>query len=192
MTEKDKPMDDKLIVDLYWQRSQRAVAESDKKYGRYCHTIAMNICGNTEDSEECVSDTWLSAWNTIPPKRPGILSAFFGAITRNAAISRVRSERREKRGGGQQTLVLEELEDSIPSRDNVENQLEAKDLSDSINRFLKGLKQEERNLFVARYYYMVPQPEIARRLHCSEGKVRTTLYRLRQKLAKKLKEEGLW
>ncbi len=185
-------MDDRCIVDLYWQRSDRAITESDLKYGNYCNTIATNICGNHEDAEECVSDTWFSAWNTIPPKRPGILSAFFGAITRNAAINKLRSRNREKRGGGQISIVYEELSDSIPSAENVEKAVETKELTAFIDQFLKTLKTEERNLFVARYYYMIPQPEIARRLGCNEGKVRTTLYRLRRELAKKLREAGLW
>ena len=185
-------MEDKDIIDLYWQRSDQAIRESDLKYGNYCSTIAKNICANQEDSEECVSDTWFAAWNAIPPKRPAILSVFFGAITRNAAINKVRSRYREKRGGGQVNLVYEELEDSIPSKDNIEDVIEVKELSVLINRFLGQLKTEDRRIFVARYYYMISQPEIAKRLGCSEGKVRTTLYRLRKRLAERIKEAGLW
>lgn len=185
-------MEDTCIIDLYWQRSDQAIRESDHKYGNYCTAIAMNICGSWEDSEECVSDTWLAAWNTIPPKRPSILSAFFGAITRNAAINKLRRNRSEKRGGGQTDLIYEELEDTIPARETVESVMETKELTAFLDRFLKKLRPNERNLFIARYYYLIPQPEIARRLGCSEGKVRTTLYRLRKRLAAELKEAGLW
>ena len=185
-------MEDTCIIDLYWNRSEQAIQESDLKYGNYCSTIAMNICANKEDTEECVSDTWLAAWNTIPPKRPSILSAFFGAITRNAAINKLRRNRSEKRGGGKIDLVYEELEDSIPARETVETTMEAKELTAFLDSFLKKLRPIERNLFIARYYYLIPQPEIARRLGCSEGKVRTTLYRLRKHLAEELKEAGLW
>ena len=184
-------MEDSAILDLYWQRSDEAIRESDRKYGRYCHTIAYNICGCREDAEECVSDTWMSAWNQIPPKRPGILSAFFGAITRNGAINRVRAGRREKRGGGQTELALHELEECIPSPQNVEQSLEEKELEAGIRRFVAGLRTGEKNIFLARYYYLCPTAEIAGRLGCSESKVKTTLYRLRKKLQNYLKEEGL-
>lgn len=184
-------MEDQKIVDLYWQRSDQAIAESDRKYGPYCGTIARNICGNFQDAEECVSDTWMSAWNQIPPKRPNILSAFFGTITRNFAINRVRSQMREKRGGGQTDLALGELEACIPAPDNVEQEVEKKELMAAVRAFVAGLKENDRNLFLARYYYLAPVKDIAERLGCSESKVKTTLYRLRGKLQKYLKEEGL-
>ena len=184
-------MEDCEILDLYWQRSDQAIRESDRKYGNYCHTIAMNICGSREDAEECVSDTWLTAWNQIPPKRPSILSAFFGAITRNGAINRLRAERRAKRGGGQTDLALSELEQCIPSAQNVEQELEGKELEAGIRSFVAGLRSNDRNIFLARYFYLTPVKEIAQRLGCSESKVKTTLYRLRIKLQTYLKEEGL-
>lgn len=185
-------MEDQAIIDLYWQRSDRAIAESDSKYGRYCTTIATNICGNQEDAEECVSDTWFTAWNQMPPKRPTILSAFFGAITRNTAINYVRTRQRKKRGGGQMDLVLSELEDCLPSSDDVEKAMEMRELMGAIRQFVGDLREEDRTLFLARYYYMTPIAQIAERLHYSESKVKTTLYRLRQQLGKKLKEDGLW
>ena len=184
-------MEDQQIVELYWQRSDQAIAESDRKYGHYCGTIAYQICGCLEDAEECVSDTWLTAWNQIPPKRPNILSAFFGTITRNRAINRVRAGKREKRGGGQTDLVLSELEDCILAPDNVEQEIEKKELEAAIRKFVAGLKEGERNIFLARYYFLAPTADIARRLGCSQSKVKTTLYRLRGKLSKYLKEEGL-
>ena len=184
-------MEDSEILSLYWQRSDRAIAESDRKYGHYCNTIAFNICGSREDAEECVSDTWLTAWNQIPPKRPGILSAFFGTITRNRAINYVRSARREKRGGGQTVLALSELEQCVASPGTVEQALEGKELETGIRSFVSGLRPEEKNIFLARYYYLAPVDQIARRLGCSRSKVKTTLYRLRMRLQTYLKEEGL-
>ncbi len=185
-------MEDQAIIDLYWQRSDRAIAESDSKYGNYCGAIAANICGNQEDAEECVSDTWFTAWNQMPPRRPSILSAFFGAITRNQAINRVRSRQREKRGGGQMDLVLSELEECLAAPDDVEKTVEMQELMRAVRKFVGTLREEDRTLFLARYYYMAPVAQIAQRLRCSESKVKTTLYRLRKQLKKKLKEDELW
>ena len=103
-------MQDEQIVELYWQRSDQAISETNQKYGRYCHAIAYNICGLTEDAEECVNDTWLRAWNLMPDQRPRLLSAFLGCITRNFAIDRVKAKNRIKRGGGEAALALDELE----------------------------------------------------------------------------------
>ena len=184
-------MEDQQIIELYWQRSDQAISESDRKYGAYCTVIARNICGSPQDAEECVSDTWLTAWNQIPPKRPGVLSAFFGTITRNFAINRVRAMKREKRGGGQTDLALSELEQCIPAPDNVEAELEQKELQQAVRTFVAGLRESERNIFLGRYYFLASTQEISDRLGCSQSKVKTTLYRLRQRLAKYLKEEGL-
>ena len=109
-------MEDKEIIDLYWQRSDRAIAETDRKYGRYCGTIAYNICRSREDAEECVGDTWFRAWGLMPDKRPGILSSFLGGITRSLALDRYRSQHRQKRGGGETALALEELAESSRRR----------------------------------------------------------------------------
>ena len=107
-------MEDRQIVDLYWQRSDLAISETDQKYGRYCHTIAYNICGTDEDAEECVNDTWFRAWNLMPDQRPTILSAFLGRITRNFAINLIKAQNRIKRGGGEAVYALDELEECIP------------------------------------------------------------------------------
>ena len=113
-------MEDRQIVDLYWQRSDLAISETNQKYGRYCHTIAYNICGTKEDAEECVSDTWFRAWNLMPDRRPTVLSAFLGRITRNFAINLIQSKNRIKRGGGEAVLALDELEECIPGGTNPE------------------------------------------------------------------------
>ena len=104
-------MEDQAIVELYWQRSDRAIAETERKYGRYCHKIAWNICMNCQDAEECVNDTWFRAWNLMPDKRPAALPGFLGGITRNLAIDRYKTKNRKKRGGGETELALEELSD---------------------------------------------------------------------------------
>ena len=126
-------MEDTEIVALYWARDQRAIMESEDKYGTYCASIARNILGSPEDAEECVSDTWFRAWNTIPPQRPQILSAFFGRVTRNLAFDRYRSRSAEKRGGTESALVLDELRDCVSGRDEMEQQQDANALMEDLN-----------------------------------------------------------
>ena len=161
-------MEDSAIVDLYWQRSDRAIAETDRKYGRYCQTIAFNICGTREDAEECVSDTWFRAWNLMPDQRPRGLTAFLGCITRNFAINGVKERNRLKRGGGETSLALEELEEGLP-----------------------GPGEQEKKVFVLRYFYLVPVAEIAERLRFSQSKTKSMLLRTRTRLRRFLQEEGL-
>ena len=108
-------MEDSAIIDLYWARQERALEETDRKYGSYCWTIAHNILKNRQDTEECVNDTWLKAWNAMPPHRPAILSSFLGTITRNLSLDRYQAGRTGKRGGGRVTVALDELEDCIPA-----------------------------------------------------------------------------
>lgn len=184
-------MEDAAIVDLYWQRSDQAIPETDRKYGRYCHTIAYSICTNHEDAEECVNDTWFRAWNLMPDQRPSILSAFLGAISRNLALDCYRRRTRKKRGGGETELALDELDDCIPGGGNVEQQIEEQELERAIDSFLSTLPESERKIFVARYWFVAPVKEIAARLECSPGKIKTTLYRLRGRLRSYLQEEGL-
>jgi RNA polymerase sigma-70 factor (ECF subfamily) len=184
-------MKDSDIIDLYWQRDQEAIAETDRKYGAYCGTIAYNICGSHEDAEECVSSTWLKAWNSMPDERPNILSAFLGAITRNFAINRKSAENAQKRGGGQLTLALDELAECIPTESSPEKTVELKELEMAIDTFLSLLPEQERRIFLCRYWFMASMAEIASRMDCSQSKVKTSLYRTRGKLRKYLQEEGL-
>lgn len=184
-------MEDAAIVDLYWQRSDQAIPETDRKYGHYCHTIAYNICTNHEDAEECVNDTWFRAWNLMPTERPSVLSAFLGAISRNLALDRYRRRTRKKRGGGETELALDELDDCVPDQSSVEQQIEELELERAIDVFLSTLPESERKIFVARYWFVAPVKEIAARLDCPPGKVKTTLYRLRGRLRSYLQEEGL-
>ena len=184
-------MEDEQIVDLYWQRSDLAISETNQKYGRYCHTIAYNICGTEEDAEECVNDTWLRAWNLMPDQRPTILSAFLGCITRNFAINLIKTKNRIKRGGGEAVLALDELEECIPGGRNPEQALEEKELEKAIGRFVSQLPQPEKTIFVLRYWRVAPIDEIAEKLQFSKGKIKSSLFRTRRKLRDYLQEEGL-
>ncbi|MBQ6273196.1 MAG: sigma-70 family RNA polymerase sigma factor [Oscillospiraceae bacterium] len=185
-------MEDAAIVELYWQRDQQAIAETDKKYGAYCQHIAYAVCSDRLDAEECVNDTWLRAWGAMPDKRPTVLATFLGKITRNLAINRFQRKTRKKRGGGETELALEELEDCIPAALDVERRYELQEFRQAIGRFVSGLSETEQKVFVARYWYLCPVEEIARRLQISSSKTKSMLFRLRNRLRLYLKEEDLW
>lgn len=186
-------MKDSEIVELYWQRDERAIGESDHKYGSYCFAIAENILSNASDAEESVNDTWLKAWEAMPPHRPGILSSFLGKICRNLAISRLRLRMAQKRGGGDICLAMEELSGCIPSRCRVEEELDARELAAAINAFLRTLKKEERDVFMARYWYGAPVSLICERSGSKSARIKSMLLRTRRKLAEYLEKEGfLW
>ena len=183
-------MNDKNIVDLYFNRDEEAIAQTDKKYGRYCYSIAYNILTNKEDAEESVSDTYMTAWRAIPPRRPAVLATFLGKITRNLAIDRWRERSAYKRGGGEVTLALEELEDCVAGLQNVEMEYERKELIRAYVKFLDTLPITERRVFLCRYWYVDSVDTIAEKFGFSQSKVKTMLYRTRAKLRKQLAEEG--
>ena len=189
-------MDDKRIVTLYLERSETAISETEKKYGRYCLSIAKNILGNQEDAEECVNDTYLDVWSSIPPHKPTCLSTFLGKITRRRAIDRVRTQNRDKRGGNELTVALDELNECIPSGQPAENQAEKQYFSDmlsrSINSFLGRLGKTERDIFICRYWYTESIRDISRSFGFSESKVKSMLMRTRQKLREHLEKEDLY
>lgn len=184
-------MEDTRIIDLYWQRSDRAIPETDRKYGPYCHAVAYNICHDREDAEECVNDTYLRAWNSMPDERPRMLRPFLGTISRNLALDRYRSASRKKRGGGEVELALAELDECVPSPLNIERQILARELSQAIDSFLSTLPEADRTVFVSRYWYLASVAEIADRLGCSQGKVKMMLHRIRERLRSYLEKEGL-
>ena len=184
-------MDDKAILDLYWSRSERAISETDTKYGAYCFTIAYNILSNREDSEESVSDTYMAAWNSMPPKRPSILSAFLGKMTRYISLDRWKKRSRLKRGGGEIDLCLEELQDCVSGQESTEDKVIRRETIAAVNRFLNSLSETERKIFLCRYWYFDPVPQIAKRFGFSESKVLSMLHRTRGKLARHLEKEGL-
>ena len=181
---------DEQIVALYWQRSESAVAKTADKYGGYCYRIAHNILNSREDAEESVNDTWLDAWNSMPPHKPSVLSAFLGKITRRISIDRWRKMHTKKRGGGQMDLVLDELEDCIPGGEEVERALEAHEVARIMREFLDELSVRDRRVFLRRYWYMEPIAVIARDFAFSETKTATVLYRLRKRLQERLESEG--
>lgn len=183
-------MEDVRIVELYWQRDDSAIPASAEKYGAYCAAIARNILGNAEDAEECVNDTWLGAWNSMPPHRPSVLSAFLGKITRNLSFNRYKQNRADKRGGGELPLVLEELAECVSGTASVEGELDRQELLRAINAFLSGLTPEKRALFVCRYWYADSVKDIASRTGMSEGRVSMALTRLRRSLYEYLTKEG--
>lgn len=183
-------MEDREIVNLYWERNSTAIKETDSKYGEYCKAIAKNILGNNEDAEECVNDTYLNTWNSIPPSRPNALSTYLGKITRNLSFDRFRYRRADKRGGGEIELVLEELGECVSDNDNVEQEVEKKELVQTINSFLDTLSQKKCNIFLCRYWYAIPVSEIATHFSMTEGNVSATLNRIRGKLKVYLIERG--
>ncbi|MBQ6934773.1 MAG: RNA polymerase sigma factor [Clostridia bacterium] len=185
-------MEDNKILDLFWSRDQLAIAETRAKYGAHCHFIAYNILCDHEDSEECVSDTLLKAWNVIPPQRPSLFKAFLTKITRNLALNRYNLYSAQKRGGGQTALVLDELNECVQSGFPVEKQLEDKLTSEVINGFLASLTKEKRVIFVKRYFMMLPIADIAKSMKISESKVKMTLFRLRAQLKDILIKEGIY
>lgn len=187
----DDDTEDQKIIDLYWNRSENAITETAVKYGRYCTSIAYGILKSREDAQECVSDAYLMAWNAIPPHRPADLGTYLGKITRNLSIDRLRTRNRDKRGGGEMPLALEELEEVVVGSDSPENEAIRKELAASMNRFLRKLTVQERYVFVRRYWYLDSMADIAKNTGFSGSKVASMLFRLRGRLKKQLIKEEL-
>ncbi len=184
-------MDDREIIELYLQRSEEAIKQTENKYGRYCHKIAFNILGNDEDSEECVNDAFMRAWGSIPPNEPTSLSSFIGKITRNLALDKLRSKNSDKRGGGEIPLALDELSECISGIDELERREDSSEIISAINKFLKGLNAVERGVFMRRYWMLDSIADIAKRYDISESKTTTMLFRLREKLKRHMIKEGI-
>ncbi len=182
-------MEDNRIVDLFWARSEDAIAETEKKYGRYCHYIAYQILYSDEDANEVVNDTYLKLWKTIPPKRPNPLKSYVGMISRQLALDAYEARHTQKRGG-QVSLALDELSECVSDSSNGSDMSENVALSDSLSRFLRSLPQRTRKIFVRRYFYMSPIAEIARDFSMKESNVTMLLLRTRKKLEQFLKKEG--
>lgn len=187
----DDDTEDQKIIDLYWNRSENAITETAVKYGRYCTSIAYGILKSREDAQECVSDAYLTVWNAIPPRRPADLGTYLGKITRNLSIDRLRTRNRDKRGGGEMPLALEELEEVVVGSDSPENEAIRKELAASMNRFLGELTVQERYVFVRRYWYLDSLADIAKNTGFSGSKVASMLFRLRGRLKKQLIKEEL-
>jgi len=185
-------MNDSQIVALYWSRDEQAIAETRVKYGQYCYAIAYNILHHSEDAEECVNDTYLNAWNAMPPHKPSILSTFLGKITRCLALDRLRRYTAEKRGGGQVALSLDELAECITDGKSIDDNLHAEELSKHIDSFLRSLPSAQRSIFICRYWFFDPISDIAKQFGYTESKIKTTLLRTREKLKKYLEKEDIF
>lgn len=182
-------MEDREIVALYFARNEAALTESQRKYGRMLYNLAMSLLHSKEDSEECENDTYLSAWNKIPPERPNFLGAYLLKITRFLSMNVLKKRSAEKRPETVAT-ALEELEECIPDTESVEKALESREIKAAINAFLRSLPADDRYIFVRRYFYSEEVKTIANRLSYSEGKVKTRLFRMRGLLQKRLEGEG--
>lgn len=188
--ERKQKMEDRQIVELYWQRDERAIAESDARYGRMLQSLSMSILHSPSDAEECVNDTWLSAWNAMPTDRPDLLGAYLSRITRNHSITRYRYLHAGKRSAGGDT-PFEELEDCLPdSGDMPFEQMENRRLADLLNRFLSSLDPDKRIVFVRRYYYCDSVADLERLTGFGPEKIKSMLARMRKSLAVWLKREG--
>ena len=183
-------MEDQQIVDMYWARSEEAIAETEKKYGRYCHTISYNILHSNEDAEECVNDTYLAAWDSMPPSRPGRLAPYLGRITRNISLNRYHHEHAQKRSAPI-TVILDEAEEFIPDPASEAPISDEIALRDAINSFMRTLTKRTRIIFVRRYWYFSPIAEIAEDLCLSQTNVKVILLRTRDKFKAHLEKEGI-
>ncbi len=181
-------MEDVSIINLYWARSQEAITQTKNKYGRLIYSICMRILRIAEDAYECENDTYLKAWDSMPPQRPDYLSAYLGRIARNLSLDRYEKEHAQKRGGSQIPLILDELEECIPSMPDGGLPLELRDL---LNRFLESQTERARKLFVRRYWFGDSVKEISERYDLGESLVKMTLLRSRNALRELLEQEGV-
>ncbi len=184
-------MEDGKIVELYWARSEQAIAETAIKYGKYCTAIAVNILANTADAEECVNDTYMNAWRSMPTHRPTHLAPYLGKLTRWLSLSRLRDNSTLSRGRGELPLVLDELAQTLDSGADTQAQLELKELSAELRKLIAALGADERDVFLARYWYAAPIADIALRFGYTPSKVKTMLHRTRKKLLTQLREAEL-
>lgn len=184
-------MNDPNIIKLYNDRDENAISETKKKYENYCYSIAYNILGNNEDTNEVLNDTYLAVWNAIPPENPHSFSSFIGRITRNIALNCHRAKSARKRKGTVADISLSELDECIPYSRTVEAEIDEKDLTRILNEFLSNLSLKDRRVFVRRYWYFDKVSDIAKRYGYSESKVKMILFRTREKLAENLRKEEI-
>ncbi len=184
-------MDDQNIINLFFTRQESAVSRAAEKYENYLYSISYNILHDREDAKECVNDAYYQAWKSIPPQKPLCLSAFLGKIVRNLSLNRLRQSHTQKRGAGQADLALSELEECISDGSDIEQSIESMELSRHINDFLRSRKEQPRNIFIQRYWYLRPVREIAKDFSMSESKVTSMLFRIRKELKLYLEKEGI-
>lgn len=183
-------MEDNLIIELFFEKNAEAIKETDLKYGEYCFSVTNNILHNKEDAEECVNDTWLKAWNAIPPQNPGNLRMYLARITRNLAFNRFNAYSAQKRGSGEFVLVLDELSECLAGESDIENEYDAKDIGQCINAFVRTLSERDGNVFIRRYFFSEPIDVIAKKYGITGNHTAVILNRTRKKLKKHLITEG--
>ena len=183
-------MSDEQIIELYQKRDEIAIRATNDSYGAYCYSIANRILRNAEDSWECINDTWLRVWSSIPPQCPRCLRTFLAKITRNLAFDRFKREHAHKRGAGEIQLALDELEECVAARSDVEAEVFSEEMKRCINSFLCGLSEQKRDVFLRRYFYVEPTADIAKRYGLKESNVLMILSRTRKELKNYLEKEG--
>ncbi len=182
-------MDDSMIIEMYWNRNENAIEETNNKYGSYCFAIADNILNSKEDSDECVNDTWLRTWNAIPPKKPDRFRIFLAKITRNLSFDKYKKKHAAKRSG-EMLYILDELSECISGGNTTDDEIDMKLLSESINSFLKSVSARDRTIFLRRYFYAMPVTEIADKMSITTNNVSAILSRMRSRLREHLSKEG--
>lgn len=186
-------MKDEEIIALFWARNQKAIPATDEKYGRLLFHIANQIMQDVQDTEECVNDTYLKTWNSIPPQRPNYFQAFLGAIVRNVAFDRYKEKHAKKRVPTELVTLLSELEGALPAvESDVWQTIEEKELSLHISNFLRSQSAEKRNIFIRRYWFCEDVKTLAKQFGCSESKIKASLFRSREQLKRYLEKEGIW
>ena len=183
-------MTDTDIIDMYFARDQRAIEETQKRYGGYCYSIAQRILENKEDAEECVNDALLSVWNSIPPNRPKFFNLFLAKLTRNKALDRIKAEHAKKRGGSEVNLIYEELSECVSDGRNIESELLTKELRRAVNDFAAELPERDGDILIRRYFFMESVKDIAEEYDMTPGNVSVSLNRTRKKLKKYLEVKG--
>ena len=184
-------MNDDRIIKLYFERSEDAITETDKKYGGACRSVAYNILGNREDSEECTNDTYMKVWDVIPPNKPTKLGAFVVTIARNLALNMYKTASRIKNGSGYKSVNFEEIAGCLPAKESVESEVDRKAVLSAVERFLSMQPRDKQIMFIRRYFYCSTYAEIAGDLNTTEDRVRKSLMRMRDKLREHLEKEGI-
>lgn len=185
-------MTDERIIEMYNKRAEEAISATKEKYGRYCYSIAYNILQKDEDAEECENDTYLCAWNSIPPVKPKVLSSFLGTLARRISLDRFRKRTADKRGGCEAELSFDELEECISDGKSIDERLDAKSIAEIISAFLHNIKESESNVFLRRYFYFDSIDDICKRYGFSQSKVKMMLCRTREKLKNELEQKGVF
>ncbi len=183
-------MNDLEIIELYFRRDEKALRETATKYGQFCHNMAYNILTVREDAEECVNDTYLKAWNSIPPEEPKYFKGWLAKVVRNISLDLWRKNHRQKRYAGIE-VIFDELDECIPSPSNVEEEIEARALTVFLNKWLAALPQKDRILFMSRYWYGEPLKTIAKIHRTTPADIANRMYRLRQRLKSELEKENI-